>query len=168
MRLVIASVMIGLSVYYLSCNNNNDDRDRLNNLLFPNLGVPDQVDCGKIILADGVDSDYPVMEPYKVNNAEFNADTLTIQVSYSGGCKEHGFCLIGWNYFLESYPVQAKLLLSHNSNKDHCDAIITSELRIDMSPLKEEYFKQYGNEHASIAVRILISSGEELNLLYKF
>ena len=168
MKFLIAAIMIGLAVYYLSCNNNNDDKERLNNLLFPNLEIPTEVDCGKVILANGIGSDYPVMHPYEINNTEIAGDTLKVQVTYSGGCKEHGFCLIAWNYFLESYPVQAKLLLSHNANKDYCDARITSELKIDLSPLREEYIKQYGKVNSSIAVEMLISSDQELNLIYKF
>jgi len=107
------------------------------------------------------------MNSYTVNRAEFDADTLNIEVSYSGGCK-HEFCLIAWSYFLESNPVQANLLLSHNANEDYYEAWVTSKLSIDMTPLKQEYYNQYGTVSDSIIVRILISSGEELNLIYKF
>lgn len=168
MKILSVFIMIGLSVYYISCENKNDDGERLNNLLFPDLEIPQSVDCGKVILAGGIDSSYPIMDSYTVNHAEFDEDTLNIEVSYGGGCKEHGFCLIAWSYFLESNPVQANLLLSHNSNEDNCEAWVTSELSIDMTPLKQEYYNQYGTKSDSIIVRILISSGEELNLMYKF
>jgi hypothetical protein len=159
--------MFLFSIYYLSCGNKNDNRESLNNLLFPDLDVPYPVDCGKVILANGTNPDNLIMKPYKIKNAMFNADTLNIELSYKGGCKEHEFCLVAWNYFLESNPPQAYLFLSHDSDNDFCEANITSELSIDMSPLKKEFINQYGTESDSLIIRIL-SSGERLNLTYKF
>jgi len=167
-KILFVFVMIGLSLYYVSCDNKTDDKERLNNLLFPDLEIPLPVDCGKVILANVIDPNYPVMNPYTVNQAEFDEDTLNIEVSYGGGCKEHGFCLIAWSYFLESNPVQTRLILSHNANEDYCEAWITSKLSFDMTPLKQEYYNQDGTISDSIIVRILISSGEELRLVYKF
>jgi len=167
MKYLSVIIMIVLSIYYLSCESKNDDRERLSNLLFPDLEIPYAVDCGKVILANGTSPDNLIMDSYKVNKADFNADTLNIEVSYGGGCKEHEFCLVAWNYFLESQPVRAYLFLSHNSNDDYCKANITSKLSIDMTPLKQDFFNQYGIRSDSIIVRILCS-GERLNLKYKF
>ncbi len=167
MKLIIASVMACLSIYYLSCGNKNDESETLNNLLFPEFNIGEPIDCGKVILANGINPDLPVMDPYEIDNAEFDGDTLKLKVSYSGGCKQHEFCLIAWNYFLESYPVQAQLLLTHNSNDDYCDAIIKSDLNIDMSTLKQKYIEQYGNTEDHFIVRIKINSEEEINLAYK-
>ena len=160
-------LMMILSVYYVSCENKNDSRERLSNILFPDLEIPYPVDCGKVILANGTNPDNLIMDSYTINKAEFNADTLNIKVSYNGGCKEHEFCLVAWNYFLESQPVQAYLFLSHNSNSDFCEARISSELSIDMTPLKQEFFNKYGVKSDSIIVRVL-TSGDRLNLSYKF
>jgi hypothetical protein len=168
MKYLSLLIMIVLSIYYLSCESRNDGRERLNNLLFPDLDIPIPIDCGKLILANGKNPDDIIMDSYTVNQAKFNADTLNINVSYSGGCKEHEFCLVAWNYFLESNPVQAYLVLSHNSNSDYCEAGVTSKLSIDMSPLKKEYITQYGNTNNSIIVKILIGADKRLILTYKF
>lgn len=167
MKRFLALIMMALSIYYLSCESKNDNEESLNNILFPDLNFSSDVDCGKVILANGIDPNQPVMDPYQVDYTRFNEDTLFIGVSYSGGCRDHGFCLIAWNYYLESYPVQANLLLSHNSNEDPCDAWISSELSIDISPLKEEYIKRFGRAD-SLLLNIKISEGEDLNLVYKF
>jgi len=159
--------MISLSLYYLSCESKNDNEERLNNILFPSLDFPGELDCGEVILANGIDPDYPVMDPYNIKSIELNGDILNIETEYSGGCKEHSFCLIAWSYFLESYPVQANLLLSHNDNDDYCDAVLTSHLSIDLSPLKNNYTKLY-EEGDSLLLNIKISSGDDISLLYKF
>ena len=54
------------------------------------------------------------------SNSNIDGDTLQLTVSYSGGCEEHEFKLVAWNYFLESNPVQAHVLLAHNANGDLC------------------------------------------------
>lgn len=76
-------------------------------------------------------------------------DTLRVRVSYTGGGKAHEFSLIAWNYFLESYPVQAEILLSHNANGDSCEAVIKKTLAFDLSPLKNEYRRMYPNDSAN-------------------
>jgi hypothetical protein len=78
-------------------------------------------------------------DPYSFQVARIEGDMLQLTVSYSGGCAEHQFNLVAWNYFLESNPVQAHVLLAHNGNDDACDAIIARDLRFDLSPLKEAY-----------------------------
>jgi hypothetical protein len=118
MKLLIVFMMLGLSIYYLSCESKNDSNERLNNILFPDLQITIPAACERIILANGIDPDYPVMDAYNVKNILLEGDILNIEISYSGGCKNHSFCLIAWNYFLESYPVKANLLLSHNANDD--------------------------------------------------
>jgi|GEM_PF-3816941 len=167
MKRFLAFIMMAFSIYYLSCENNNDNEERLNNVLFPDLNFLTDVDCGKVILANGINPNHPVMDPYQVDYARIIEDTLLLGVSYGGGCRNHSFCLIAFNYYLETYPIQADLILSHNSNEDPCDAWISSELNIDMTPLKREFIERFGRAD-SLLLNIRIGRGEELNLIYKF
>lgn len=64
-------------------------------------------------------------------------DIISIQVTYSGGCKEHSFKLFG---FIDDNN-KIILTLQHNSNGDACKKIIKETLSFDFTPIKNEYQK---------------------------
>jgi hypothetical protein len=73
-------------------------------------------------------------------------DTISLNVTYSGGCKEHCFSLyMSPAAFLESYPVQANLYLRHNSNGDDCEAFIYKTVSFNLRPVSELYKSLYGS-----------------------
>ncbi|MGA1865679.1 MAG: thrombospondin type 3 repeat-containing protein, partial [bacterium] len=112
-------------------------------------------DGDPIILANGSDPEDWDLDHCNIEHINIACDRLQIKVSYGGGCREHEFKLAAWSYFLESYPVQANILLSHNANDDPCDAVISETLYFDLSPLKDEYRKMYpGDPHGSIILRL--------------
>jgi hypothetical protein len=78
--------------------------------------------------------------------AFISSDVLTLFVQYGGGCKPHDFRLFGSRRFLESYPVQADVFLSHNANGDACKALISDSLRFSLQRLKETYQMYYGEK----------------------
>ena len=47
-------------------------------------------------------------DPYEVNSAAIDGHRLTIEVSYSGGCRRHDFTLVISKSFRESDPVGAR------------------------------------------------------------
>lgn len=91
-------------------------------------------------------------DPYKIINIGLEGDILEINVSYSGGCEEHEFSLIGDSSFKKSLPVQIEVVLSHNDNDDPCDGIYTEELAFDLSPLKEKWQEAYQKNSGTIIV----------------
>jgi len=84
-------------------------------------------------------------DPVTVNGVSIEGDELTVDVSYSGGCREHGFKLYMQPTFAESNPVQANLYLSHNCNGDFCRALISESLTFDVRKIAELYYEQYGS-----------------------
>ena len=83
--------------------------------------------------------------------------------------RAHDFALIALPGFMESSPVAANVLLSHDANNDLCEAWLTEELRFDLSSLKEAWQETYDQD--SGAIRILLNHGEELpdlEILYEF
>lgn len=96
-----------------------------------------------IILANGSNPNEWDMDPYSIEDANIEGDILQVRVRYGGGCREHEFQLVAYSYFMESDPVQADILLSHNSNNDPCFALLTETLTFDLSPLKDEYLRMY-------------------------
>ena len=93
-------------------------------------------------------------DAYTINAATLQADTLTLNVSYSGGCETHVFTLVAEERFLESFPVQLRVSLAHNANGDTCEAWITEDYHFDLTPLKEVYQTGYQTDTGTIVLRL--------------
>ena len=109
-------------------------------------------------------------DAYTINTASLQGDTLTVNVSYSGGCEMHEVTLVAEERFLESSPVQLRISLAHNANGDACDAWITEDYHFDLTPLKEVYQKAYRTETGTIALFWTDRSTEEppFDVYYEF
>jgi len=83
---------------------------------------------------------------FTIDNIEVVNQDLVIDVSYSGGCEKHNFTLSWDEKFMESRPVQTRLILNHDANNDSCKAIKYETLRYDIYPLIEKYIKVYGDD----------------------
>ena len=104
-----------------------------------------------------LNEDYYISAPNDSNtisNVELIDDILNMTVSYSGGCEDHEFELIGTNNFMESDPVQINIRLSHNANNDICKAYLTEELTFDLTPLKEAWQEVYQQESGTIIINL--------------
>lgn len=66
-----------------------------------------------------------------------NNNTLSITVTYFGGCKKHSFELFGFK------ETKNKIILNleHNTNGDTCKKIIRENLYFDLTPINKEYEK---------------------------
>jgi hypothetical protein len=92
-------------------------------------------------------------DPITINNIQLIVDVIRFNISYGGGCKEHKFQLISTS-FMESYPVQVNIILSHEDNEDPCDMWITETLTFNLLPLKELYKKSYYEKSGTIIMNI--------------
>lgn len=112
-------------------------------------------DVGNIgTVAFGFTPDAWGTDAYTINAATLQGDTLTINVSYSGGCETHAFTLVAEERFLESFPVQLRVSLAHNANGDTCEALITEALHFDLTPIKEAYQKGYQTDEGAIVLHL--------------
>ena len=93
-------------------------------------------------------------DEYVINAARIEADTLHINVSYTGGCETHAFTLVAEPRFLESFPVQQRVSLAHNANGDTCEALITEVHQFDLTPIKTAYQKGYQTDQGTIVLRL--------------
>ena len=109
-------------------------------------------------------------DAYTINVARLQGDTLTINVSYSGGCETHEVTLVAEERFLESFPVQLRISLAHNANGDTCEAWITEDHHFNLTPLKEVYQEAYRTEIGTIALFWTDRSTEEppFDVYYEF
>jgi len=61
-------------------------------------------------------------------------DYIIFKVTYAGGCNEHQFKLYGTHGILYSNPPGCYVYLSHNGNKDYCEAMISETLSFSLKP----------------------------------
>lgn len=91
---------------------------------------------------------------FKLNEAAITGDTLAVEVSYSGGCRDHQFTLVTSGAFMESDPVQLNVALAHNANDDPCEAWITEGYLFDLAPIKALYRKAYRQDSGVIVLQL--------------
>ena len=73
-------------------------------------------------------------DPFVLKSVKINSDSLTmsISVSYAGGCEEHQFSLIWPEAITMVYPPNFSVILMHDANVDMCEAWLTETLVIDL------------------------------------
>ena len=101
-----------------------------------------------------------------LNTAVITDGTLTINVSYGGGCETHQFTLVASESFLESSPVQLRISLVHNANDDLCRAWLTENYHFDLTPIKTLYQESYRQEAGTIILSLKDAPNQEL--VYEF
>jgi hypothetical protein len=114
-----------------------------------------EIDCGGgpgdgVMMCD----DSAPMDPLNIESAVVQDDELVLDVSYSGGCADHTFGACWDGLFLESFPVQVHLAISHDDGDDACDAVVSEQIVFDLSPLAEAYESAYGSGSATIVINL--------------
>ena len=74
-------------------------------------------------------------EFYSINEVKREGDSININLSYSGGCKQHDFQIIWDGIVYTDNPCRMNLLLIHNSNNDGCEALITETISVNLKEL---------------------------------
>lgn len=95
-------------------------------------------------------------------------DTLYVSVSYGGGCADHTFSLFWDGTFEADRNTYASFDLFHEieGGQDSCEAAISPTLKFDISPLRQAFEEEYGEEHGSIFVNLRGSSPEPVLFEY--
>lgn len=83
-------------------------------------------------------NNYRENDNYSIVNAFIDGDILNLDVTYSGGCKEHSFELIGSGQVLESLPPQRNVLLVHHANGDDCRELMGERIMFNVKNLASE------------------------------
>ncbi len=102
-----------------------------------------------------VDRDDPrpwPFDPWTFVAHEIQGDTLSLEVRYGGGCREHRFALLIDPAFMESFPVRVAARLAHDADGDPCRALLTSTLRFDLSPLRGHFEASYGPGRGTVVI----------------
>ena len=83
-----------------------------------------------------------------------SGDELTANVSYGGGCEVHDFRAC-WDFvFLESFPVQANLVIEDQGPPDYCQAYITETHVFDLTPIQTQWVSGYGPPPGEVTINL--------------
>jgi hypothetical protein len=100
-------------------------------------------------------------QPVKITGATIEDNTLVVSVSYSGGCQDHHFDLVGDEAISKSLPPQRSIRLVHSGERDRCKALILKTLEFDIKDLA------YQQESGSEIVLRLEGWDTDLKYVYK-
>jgi hypothetical protein len=78
-------------------------------------------------------------DAFELNSAVVSGDTLTLSVSYSGGCEDHVFEACWDGLFQETAPETVVLDIGHDAKSDACEAYPTEDRSFDLGLLKSRY-----------------------------
>lgn len=97
-------------------------------------------------------------------------DTLTITVSYGGGCETHDVTLVAFppDTLPESYPVPLDVSLAHDANRDSCLAYLTETYVFDLTPIKTWYQEAYPDDAGTIILLLEGAPDDSPELVYMF
>jgi hypothetical protein len=112
----------------------------------------------------------PRRDPAEITAARLEGDVLHLQVRYGGGCRQHYFSLVHTGAFTKSIPPQTSLTLTHDASGDACEALVTTNLAFDVSPLRRLFQDGYG-EHGTLVVHVHAPAGSgapAATVLYQF
>jgi hypothetical protein len=74
-------------------------------------------------------------DAYTITNIMVVGNKLIVDVIFSGGCMLHEFKAIGLPMNNQAIQPIRQIQLSHNSNRDNCDKLISLTLEIDLKPI---------------------------------
>lgn len=133
MKKVEKLIIVFILFFTIACDNNEAIGNDMNTLDKINLIIDQQ----KFLNADANRRNGNVnnSDSFEIKNIEREGDILKVQVSYSGGCKNHTFDVLWGASVLLSHPCQINLILKHDANNDLCEAYITEILEIDLAKL---------------------------------
>jgi hypothetical protein len=70
-----------------------------------------------------------------ITSVTLEGNILSVDVEYSGGCKDHSFDLIGSEAVMKSMPPKRSVKLMHNSNDDTCRELVSETIKFDIRAL---------------------------------
>ena len=85
-----------------------------------------------------------ISAPIQISGVAIEGNTMLIDLSYSGGCGEHSFEMIGSLMMAKSLPPIRTVHLIHITTEDKCKKLIMTQIKVDISDLA--FKKEKGSE----------------------
>jgi len=86
----------------------------------------------------GLNDPWPKLDAFQLLEASIEGDILTVGVAYPGGCKEHAFTYFTNGPVLKTNPPGADIIIRHDKNGEECEAFISQDLTIDLTPIRAD------------------------------
>ena len=99
--------------------------------------------AGQVVITRDTDASYWPSDAVTIQGFVMKGDSLELNVSFGGGCRDHAFVLLSDAAWMESYPVQVAVKLAHDAKGDNCKALVSRVLSFDLTPLKTAYNASY-------------------------
>lgn len=94
-----------------------------------------------------------------INKMKIEEGILFLNVSFSGGCENQTFELIGNEMIMKSMPPKRTLSLVRDDKGDNCREWITEDLKFDLNPVMLEA------DPTKQIIFILTNNGQEISLI---
>jgi len=72
-----------------------------------------------------------------INSVIISGNILIINVTYSGGCNEHSFDMVGSQMVAKSLPPIRQIKLIHKNNGDLCKSLVTKTIIVDIREMAD-------------------------------
>ena len=77
----------------------------------------------------------PLNDSYTISAIQIKGNKMLVDVSFSGGCMLHEFKAVGLPISNQAIQPIRQIQLSHNSNRDNCEKLMSHTLEIDLKPI---------------------------------
>lgn len=111
--------ILAVSILLFACNNTKEVLDI------------DPIEVKKAQIGDVMQESAPIT----ITAATLDGNILSLEVEYSGGCKDHTYELIGSAAIMKSLPAKRAIKLIHNSNDDTCRELISETIKFNIRAL---------------------------------
>ncbi|MCJ8288643.1 MAG: hypothetical protein HRT58_01325 [Crocinitomicaceae bacterium] len=108
--------ILAVSILLFACNNTKEVLDI------------DPIEVKKAQIGDVMQESAPIT----VTAATLDGNILSLEIEYSGGCKDHTYELIGSEAIMKSLPAKRAIKLVHNSNDDTCRELISETIKFNI------------------------------------
>ncbi|MCO5260570.1 MAG: hypothetical protein M9916_10535 [Crocinitomicaceae bacterium] len=134
-------VFLAISAFFLACGTKkNTSSDTIKKEAAINKTDLETMKMKATIGKFAKESD-PIMS---IDAIEVNENTLYIDITYGGGCKDHEFEIIGSEAIAKSLPPIRAVQIVHHANEDNCRSIVKKRLEVDITDLA--YLKEKDSE----------------------
>ncbi|HSW28531.1 MAG TPA: protealysin inhibitor emfourin [Longimicrobiales bacterium] len=96
-----------------------------------------------------------------LHDARVEGGVLEVDAGWSGGCTVHDVDAVAWTGWMESWPVQVGVAVTHDAHGDACKALVRRTLRFDLEPLRRAYAEAYGGGPATLVLQVGAAAGGE-------
>lgn len=159
---VLCASCVDKSDHSQTASTGPDDLDIADStLVTDDLTMPDS--NGSIVLqvVDELPASMP-SDSFDIVSSKFVEDTLQLEVTYGGGCEDHVFAAFWAPVFLEEAPESTEILITHDANRDSCEAIISQNVTINLAPIRKLRETDRSPDQASELSLTLLLGGRKI------